>query len=263
MAATSIQDIRDFQDVIRLLEDHPEWRSELRRVLLSDALLALHDQLARLIEQVTVLASRQAQTEERLANLDERMATLVEAQRHTDERLVTLAEAQQRTDEQLAALVESQRHLTLSVQTLVDDVGKVKGKGLEIHYRLYGSPFFGIVLRRPQVVSMGDLTDLLDTALDRSAISLAEAMEIRRADVIIRGTRREDGTTVYLVVEVSWSVDLEDVERAARRAMFLAKTGLVALPAVAGETIRPRAAELAQTLHVWQITDADVIAPAV
>lgn len=234
MAAASIQDIRDFRDVIRLLEDHPEWRSELRRVLLTDALLALPDQLARLIEQVTVLANRQAQTDERLASLDERMA----------------------------ALAEAQRDLTLSVQTLVDDVGKVKGKGLEIHYRLYGSPFFGVVLRRPQMVSMGDLTDLLDAALDRGAISPTEAMEIRRADVILRGTRREDGTTVYLVVEISWSVDLEDVERAARRAAFLAKTGLVALPAVAGETIRPHAADLAHALHVWQITDADVIAPA-
>lgn len=248
MPGVSIQDITDFHDVIRLLEDHPEWRSELRRVLLTDALLALPDQLARLTEQVAALANGQAQTEKRLAALEEGMVALVEAQRHTNERL--------------AALTEAQRHLDMSVQRLIDDVGTIKGKSLEIHYRIYGSPFFGIVLRRPEPLSMGELSDLLDTALDQGAISAAEAMEIRRADAVVRGTRREDGAVVYLVVEVSWSIDLEDVERAARRATFLAKAGLTTLPVVAGEAVRPSAAELAQLLHVWQMTDAAVIAPA-
>ena len=66
---------------------------------------------------------------------------------------------------------------------------------------------------------------------------------------------------VYLVVEVSWSVDTEDVERAARRAARLSKTGLPVLPVVAGETVRSPAAELAQTLQVWQMPDAEVIPP--
>lgn len=234
MAGVSRQDITDFHDVIRLLEDHPEWRSELRRVLLTDALLALPDQLARLTEQVAALANGQAR-------LTEQVAELAKGQ---------------------AQLLEAQRHLAMSIQRLIDDVGTIKGKSLEIHYRIYGSPFFGIVLRRPEPLTMGELTDLLDAALDQGTISAAEAMEIRRADAVVRGTRREDGATVYLVVEVSWSIDLEDVERAARRAAFLTKAGLTTLPVVAGEAVRPSAAELAQLLHVWQMTDTAVIAPA-
>ena len=53
MAATSIQDIRDFHDVVRLLEEHPEWRAELRCLILRDELLALPQQMARLTEQVS------------------------------------------------------------------------------------------------------------------------------------------------------------------------------------------------------------------
>jgi len=60
MAATSIQDIRDFHDVVRLLEEHPEWRAELRRLILSDELLALPQQLARLSEQVSRLTEQMA-----------------------------------------------------------------------------------------------------------------------------------------------------------------------------------------------------------
>jgi hypothetical protein len=109
---------------------------------------------------------------------------------------------------------------------------------------------------------MGDLTDLLDAAVEQGTLGLLDVREIQRADVIVHGIRREDGATVYLVVEVSWSVDTGDVERAARRAASLAKIGLPVLPVVAGEIVRPGAAELAEKLRVWQVTDSDVVAPA-
>ena len=64
---------------------------------------------------------------------------------------------------------------------------------------------------------------------------------------------------MYLAVEVSWCVDTEGVEQAARRVASLAKTGFSVLPAAAEETVQPAAAELAQSLQVWQMTDAEVI----
>lgn len=176
------------------------------------------------------------------------------AQPRTDVHFAELAEAQRRTEQQIA--------LVLTVRGLTDEVGKGKGKALETQYRIHGSPFFGVLLRRPQVLSMGDLTDLLDSAFEQGTLDLLDVREIQRADVIVRGTRREDGSTVYLVVEVSWSIDTGDVERAAHRAASLAKTGLPVLPVVAGEIVRPGAAELAQKLRVWQVTDSDIVAPA-
>lgn len=59
MAETTILDIKDFHDVIRLLEEHPEWRAELRRVVLTDELLALPQQVTRLTEQVAALTAAQ------------------------------------------------------------------------------------------------------------------------------------------------------------------------------------------------------------
>jgi hypothetical protein len=219
MAEGSLQDIKDFHDVVRLLEQHPEWRADLRRLILTEELLALPEQIAQLTRQVEMLTEAQARTEVRLEALTE------------------------------------------VVQRTRDDVGTLKGKGLETHYRLHGSPFFGVLLRRAHVLSMEELGDMLDSAIEQETLSEAEALEVRRADLVVRGTRREDRMLVYLVVEVSWSVDTEDVERAARRAARLAKTGVLALPVAAGETVRPAAAELAQSLQVWQMTDAEVIPP--
>lgn len=244
---TSLQDITDFHDVVRLLEQHPEWRAELRRLVLTEELLALPDQLAELARQVTRLTEAQARIEERLVR--------------TEERLVQIEERQARTEEWQARTETRLDSLTEVVKRLSDDVGTLKGKGLETHYRLHGSPFFGSLLRRPHVLSSEELSDILDPGMDQGSLSSDEALEIRRADLVVRGTLREDRKLVYLAVEVSWTVDLEDVERAARRGAYLAKTGLSVLPVVAGETIRPGAADRAQDLKVWQMTNAELVEP--
>lgn len=237
---TSLQDITDFHDVVRLLEQHPEWRAELRRLVLTEELLALPDQIAELTRQVTRLTEAQARIEERQARTEE-------WQTHTEE-------WQTRTEARLDSL-------TGVVKRLNEDVGTLKGKGLETHYRLHGSPFFGSLLRRPHVLSSEELSDILDPSMDQGGLSSDEALEVRRADLVVRGTRREDRTLVYLVVEVSWTIDLEDVERAARRSVHLAKTGLSVLPVVAGESVRPGAADRAQELKVWQMTNAALVEP--
>jgi len=120
--------VNDLQDLTRLLLERPEWLSEVRRIVLTDELLALPRELAeaqrrtderfaelaeaqrRTDERFAELAEAQRRTDERLAEFqrrtDERFAELAEAQRRTDERL---AEFQRRTDERFAELAEAQR----------------------------------------------------------------------------------------------------------------------------------------------------------
>jgi len=62
--------IQDFHDLVRLLEAHPQWRAELRQLLLSDELLALPD-------LVRELAAAQRRTEERVEQLATVMQQLV------------------------------------------------------------------------------------------------------------------------------------------------------------------------------------------
>jgi hypothetical protein len=45
----------EFHDLVRLVESHPEWRAELRRLVLTDELLALPEQVGVLTEQMTAL----------------------------------------------------------------------------------------------------------------------------------------------------------------------------------------------------------------
>ncbi len=41
--------VKDFRDLIRILEKHPEWQAELRRLILTDELLALPELIRELV----------------------------------------------------------------------------------------------------------------------------------------------------------------------------------------------------------------------
>ena len=264
--------VEDFNDLVRILEEKPEWRAALRRQVLTDELLALPEQVAslraeterrfqELTAQVVELATAQKRTEEQVITLTAQMATLttqvtelVEAQRRTDEQIAELIEAQKRTDGQIV-------ELTQVVRTLVDDVGELKEDALENRYRNRVFAYFGRLLRRAHVLSPDELTSLLEEAVDSGALSEAEADEVALVDLVVRGRRREDGTQVYLAVEVSWSVDLNDVERAIRRANLLAKIGTPTMPVVAGRRATDEAKQLARMEQVWQLTDGRAVPP--
>src|SRR5215468_5478923 len=109
--------VDDFHDLIRLVESRPEWRTELRRLVLIDELLTVPDQLAALRarseEQFQALAEAQQRTDLQLTTLTERVTALAVAQERMDsqltaltERVTALAAAQEHMDSQLATLTE-------------------------------------------------------------------------------------------------------------------------------------------------------------
>ena len=225
--------IDDFRNLIRILGERPEWREELRRLVLTDELLSLPEQIARL----------QHETNQRFQELATQVTQLVEAQR--------------RTEEQVA-------ELTRVVGSLTDDVGELKGKILETDYRTKVFAYFGPLLRRVHALSQDELAALLDDGIDAGLLSATEAQEIALANVIVRGKRRQDGVEVYLVIEVSWGVGgvgPGDVERAVRRAGLFSRTGVTAVPVIAGRRVTAEAARLARTEQVWQLTNGYAVPP--
>jgi len=243
--------VEDFRDLIRIVEERPEWRADLRRLLLTDELLSLPEQVVNLRAQTErgfqELEAAQRRTEEQVAGL-------AVAQRRTEEQVAGLAAAQRRTEEQMA-------RLTLIVQTLSGDVGDLKGESLERRYRERAPAYLARVVRRAHVLSTEELLSLLEDAVERGELSEVEAAEVAWADLVVRGRRREDGAEIYFVVEVSWGVGPHDVERAVHRAALLAQLGAPALPMVAGKTVTSEAARLLRTMPVWQLTDGQVVPP--
>ena len=223
--------VNDFADLKQLLFAHPEWRVDLRQILLTDELLSLP-------EIVRELAEAQKRTEGRLEEL-------VEAQKHTEGTLEKLTRAQERTEESLHLLVERQN--------------KMLGDLLALRYAQRATAIFGRVLRRVRVVLPSaaldpKVEDRLEEALTRD-----ELMQVLWLDVIAFGRLRqpsEDGNDeVWLATEVSAVIDRGDIERAHLRAGLLRKAGYRAIAVVAGGGITLGASELFEDLPVVLVLD--------
>ena len=218
--------VEDFQDLIRLLDAHPDWRRDLRRIVLTDDILALPEAVRGLVAaqerteaRLQALAAAQERTEARLAALGEQVTALAAAQERTEARLQALIAAQERTEARLDR-VEVR-------------LGRLEGSDLARRFADRAPAYLGSQgYKRVRVVPTADWADLIDDAVDQGQVTAAERNDLLRADSIIRARDHED--EVWLVAEVSVTVDAHDVTRARRRAAVLARLRGRARPCVAG-----------------------------
>ena len=239
--------VSDFRDLVQLLDQHPDWREEMRRLVLTDEVLSLPSAVRELVEA-------QHRTDGHIEQLTGRMDQLTE---RVDQLTVRMDQLTERVDQ----LTVRMDQLTEALTKVSNDVDWLKGDQLERRYRERGPAYFAPLIRHAHVLSSDEWVSLVEGALDQGQISEQEADDLLQTDAIVRGRRREDGTEVYLVVEVSWGVGISDVQRASERAAMLARIGKTSLPVVAGSWVTPDAQEPALAMGVWQVTNGRVIAP--
>ncbi|HEY3082148.1 MAG TPA: hypothetical protein VGM69_19860 [Chloroflexota bacterium] len=232
--------VRDFRDLVQLLEQRPEWRSELRRLVLTEELLELPAIVRELAGRLDELAAR--------------VDRLAEAQERTEARVAELAEAQRRTESSIRDLAFAQGAMREAQEHMRDDLGALRGEYLESRYRNHAGAYLARLVRRARVVADRELTTMLDDALDAGQITRDDRDEMLAADLVVWGRRWEDGREVYLVAEVSVGIWPDDVLRAVDRARVLAKLH-EAVPVVAGERISSDAEALARERGVMVVLD--------
>ena len=229
--------VQDFRDLVQLLEERPEWRAEMRRLVLSDEYLTLPEQLAEIRREIAEL---RRDFERRLNRVEGRLDQL--------------------TDD-VGQLKTDVGQLKTDVGRLTDDVGELKGQGLEYRYREHAPSYFSRLIRRCRVVGSPQLNELLEDAVDRGVLSQGDLNDVNLADLILRGRRLSDRLEVMVLVEISWVIDRNDVRRAADRAALLAKLGTPVMPVVAGASITEPAATMARNLDVRQLLNGRVESP--
>ncbi len=189
----------------------------------------------------------------------ETIHALAQAQERTEQRVEELAQAQARTEQRLdrleatvAELVEAQKRTEKILQALIVRVAKNTGKLLEIDYRDKAFAYFGTLLRKVRVIPLQDLEEALE-----SSLTPEEFRDLLPLDLLVRGQVRQAAAPldVYLAVEVSAVVDVGDIDRAMRRAGYLRKAGIAAIPTVAGEDATEGAEAVAQTRSVLLVQD--------
>ena len=197
--------------------------------------------------------------EERAKSFAETIGTMIEDAKNTatkeDFRILReSADANTaRLEAALARLTESQARTEAKLEQLIEIVTKLvirsdrhEGDLLELKFRDRLPSYLGRLLRKAKVIEAAELIDAIEPTAGAVAVD-----DFLRSDVVATGTL--DGSSVYLVGEISYTAEEDDVMRAARRTACLVKAGLPAVGLVACEKISPQTAEYAskEGVRVW------------
>jgi hypothetical protein len=181
-----------------------------------------------------------------VARIDATLEKLAEAQLRTEERLGTLTARVDTLADNLATLTLRVDKLTEAVDKLVIRSDRHEGTLLELKFRDRLPSYLGRYLRKAKVLHLSDLLDELEPKLTSDEVD-----DFLRADVLASGTI--DGELTYVIGEVSYTAEADDVERAGRRAALVRKGNLPAVGLVACEVTHPQTIAYAreQGVRMW------------
>ena len=243
------------EDLRRLTEAVAEGFAQVHREIgeLKEGQQRLEERQQRLEERQQRLEERQQRLEEGQQRLEERQERLEERQERLEERQQRLEEGQQRLEKgqgelggRQQRLEESQQRLMERFQELHDSHENLRGTVLEqtAARRLLPRITQELRLRRPQIVKSLDmampanLLDALDKAAEEDRITMDMAAAVSVTDLIMQGVSRDGATLIYVLAEVSGTLNQHDIARARERAAALeTATGQRTLAAVAAVII--------------------------
>ena len=207
--------INSLDDFLRALDANPSWREAVRTRILGEELLQLP-------VKFDAIAQEQGKRLENVENLVQEQSS----------RLENLVQEQGRHLENVENLVQEQNTRTTNLEVRMDriegDTGTLKGdfaRTRSIQDAQGIASDMGLEFVR--TLSATDLSEMAGNALPRDV-----GRSFRNADLVIEAT---DGTdTKYIAMEVSFTADRRDCDRAIRNAGLIESfTGKSALAAVA------------------------------
>ena len=234
--------VRDFHDLVEIMETQPVWRAEMRRLVLSDDILKLPQEIRELSQVVREFAEASRRHDERLMQLETEIAEMNKRNEARFTRVETdIAEIKSDVSvlkSDVSVLKNDVSVLKNDVSVLKSDVAGLKGDNVERRVREHTFAFLSRFARRVKLVSESDIGRVIEDAIDEERLSEAEAEDLKWLDIVAIGQDREQRTELYLACEVSSSVNDYDLARAIRRAALLQKaTGVKTMPIILGKAI--------------------------
>ena len=223
--------INTIEDLVQVLDEHPAWLEALRARLLTRDLVELPETLARLAARLDRFAEttneRFDQTDERLDGMDRRFDGI-------DRRLDGMDQRLDKVEHRLDGVEGRLETVESGLNALRNDVAPLKAahaRNAAIEDALEIAESVG--LRYTKSLTRKDLWDIT-YSVDTSGVPPNELESFRRADLIMEATD-EAGESSYIAVEISFTVNGRDTDRAIRNTAFLTKwTGRPARAVVAG-----------------------------
>ncbi|MDE0199375.1 MAG: hypothetical protein OXK78_14335 [Caldilineaceae bacterium] len=228
MTTTAINTI---EDLVRIMDNHPEWVEAMRVRLLSREVLELPQTMARLTETVDSFA---ASTNKRLDTIEARLAQHDARFDAVDARFDAVDARFDAVDARFDAVDARFESVENSVQKLRDEIAPIKAAHAR-NAAIDDAPSIAadLGLRQAKTLSREEILEIIENA-DISGIPIHDLRSFRRADLIMEAADK-DGETCYVAVEISFTANGRDTDRAIRNALFMKRfTGKRSIAAIAG-----------------------------
>ena len=215
MATPTDITLNDVSDLVRILQERPEWLATVRHIVISDELLSVPQQLAEFIQSTNDFIRA---TNENFRLVYERLGRLEAGQAE-----LRAGQAELRAGQ--AELKDNYLRQERRINSLEGRFSNFEGSDYErrLRNRLVFRAAHRFDLVRPVIAmtqdtpSIPQLTGIIHRAIRHGAITIGEADDLHEADIIIMS---EDDR--HVVLEVSLNADEDDLRRAVRRSRILA-----------------------------------------
>ena len=230
--------INNISDLIRVLQEHPEWRQALRGIILDEDLTRLPQQVDERFDQVdTQIQQFKAEVDERFDQVD---TQIQQFKAEVDQRFDQVDQRFDQMDDRL-------NHTNGRLDNMTGTNYEIK---VEKNIRSVAPQQMG--LRSVRVVH-GTLSGMdpnlqhaIEQAADNGTVTWEEASALMAVDLIFEARTRTAGTPAHVTAEISITAGAQDVTRAKDRAQILERVlGTATTPAVVCSRIEEHARGLA------------------
>ncbi len=236
--------IETVEQLAEFLEQNDEWRRKLFAILVPRSIQRMPEDLDEFREETR--AEFKAVRQEMREGFERVDREMREGFERVDREM---REGFERVDREFENVRREMREgferQGAQIKKNTDDIAVLKGLSLEAKFRDQARSWFSKYLKKARVVDLMDVEELLSEGQE---LTEQEREDLSNTDLFLLGADKRSGQECIYVVEVSWVVDANDVERAARRAHILTQRGLSAAAVAAGRERTEGAREAAQQL---------------
>ena len=206
-----------------------------------DRIEATLEAVGRRVQDLTAAADRST---ERMDRIEATIEHLTAAADRSTERMDRIEATIEHLSQEISRLAAAILDLTRRSDRTDGELGNIRGDLLEMKFDRNIGNWLRTWMRKPRKVEMDDL-DLLDSAVSQGSVTEQEAAQVAALDAVVQGRDRVTMAEFMLAIEISQTINVDDVDRANRRAEILRRAGYDVLPFVLGYRITDQAADYA------------------
>jgi DNA repair exonuclease SbcCD ATPase subunit len=252
--------IKEFEDLLNLLRERPDYLEKLRMLILTKELLELpvkfeefrrevnqrfdevdkrfeeidrrFDEVDKRFEEIDrrfdEVDRRFDEIDKRFEEVDKRFDEVDRRFDEVDKRFDEVDKRFEKVDKRLEKLERGQEEIKERQDKMEEilkrheiSIQELKGWQLEHKVRTNICAYLGRYIRKCRIKDKSEIADELDEYVERNIISESERDEVLLLDLLVIGISKRTNEEIYIAVEVSYKIGDYDVERAIKRMEIL------------------------------------------